>query len=293
MSIHDDARSLMRAFHLAHSALKSRFIREWIPQRLTVTQFQALQHLNWYASSCGMTVGELAEHLGLAYSTVSNLVDRLEEQGWVLRQRDSEDRRRIYILLTDKARQLFQQHRERTHRFVSETIGRLSQEERQMLVKGLNHLVAVMESPQWPDYESFHPTMEDSERKRFQQALEGWLEARIGLIGRAYLFAALAEKQHDYELAGYLKQIAYDLVEHSCDLWRYMQDPPDLGVLLAELKHQRMMARDAALEAWRFADELNDERFANLIERARRDVRKHSRWLRHILERTKRKGSTP
>ncbi len=285
MDVQQDIRLIMRAIKQAHNAIKSHLVREWIPQRLTVTQFQALQHLSWYSDSEGMTIGELAEHLGLAYSTISNLVDRLESRGWVRRQRNPSDQRRIHILLTEQTKKLFEENRERAERFGSETIGRLSREERQMLLQGLNRLIAVMESPHWPDYESFHPAVKDSERQRFLSALDGWIDAKIGMIGKMYVLAAFAEEQHDYELTGYLKQAAHDLIGHIRELWVYIQDPPDLKLILEGMKVQRSIARDAALEAWRFADILEDQRFAELIDRTRQDVRKHIQWFHQVLKR--------
>jgi MarR family transcriptional regulator, organic hydroperoxide resistance regulator len=43
--------------------------------------------------SSGLTLKHLRRHIGLAYSTVSGIVDRLEKQGLVERHADSGDRR--------------------------------------------------------------------------------------------------------------------------------------------------------------------------------------------------------
>ena len=287
MGIHDDARLIMKALKRAHHALHSRSAKEWSPQLLTPTQFQALLHLHWSSSADGLTIGEIVEQLGLAYSTVSNLVDRLEEHGWVERHRNPSDQRRIHILLTEKARSLFEQNREQTERFVSETIGRLSGEERQTLIDSLNRLITVMKSTAMnsPECRKPLPKADDSEQRRFRRAVDGWIEAKISMIGRASVLAAFAEEEHEYEIAGYLKQMAHDLIEQTRSLWIYVQDPPDISAMLRDLKTQQTMSRDAALEAWRFADSLDDERFSSLIASARRDARKHKQWFRQMLER--------
>ena len=44
-----------------------------------------------------MSAGELARQSGLATASVTNLVDRLEEKGFVKRVRDTEDRRRVLV----------------------------------------------------------------------------------------------------------------------------------------------------------------------------------------------------
>ncbi|HEY7636251.1 MAG TPA: MarR family transcriptional regulator [Gemmatimonadales bacterium] len=44
-----------------------------------------------------MSAGEIASHSGLATASVTNLLDRLEQKGFVRRVRDTEDRRRVLV----------------------------------------------------------------------------------------------------------------------------------------------------------------------------------------------------
>lgn len=44
-----------------------------------------------------MAAGEIADHTGLASASVTSLVDRLEEKGFVRRVRDPRDRRRVIV----------------------------------------------------------------------------------------------------------------------------------------------------------------------------------------------------
>jgi DNA-binding MarR family transcriptional regulator len=44
-----------------------------------------------------LTAGELAEHTGLAPASVTGIIDRLEQGGWVRRRRDPVDGRRVVI----------------------------------------------------------------------------------------------------------------------------------------------------------------------------------------------------
>src|SRR5687768_12407005 len=46
-----------------------------------------------------LTAGEIGAHLGLSSGAVTGLVDRLEANGWVRRERDPEDRRRVVVHL--------------------------------------------------------------------------------------------------------------------------------------------------------------------------------------------------
>jgi predicted transcriptional regulator len=45
------------------------------------------------------TAGELSEHAGLAPASVTGILDRLEDRGWIRRSRDEADRRRVVVAL--------------------------------------------------------------------------------------------------------------------------------------------------------------------------------------------------
>ncbi|RXT13707.1 MarR family transcriptional regulator [Ammoniphilus sp. CFH 90114] len=49
-----------------------------------------------------MTIGEISKTIDLSYSTVSGIVDRLERNGLVIRKRDHQDRRVVWVSLTDQ-----------------------------------------------------------------------------------------------------------------------------------------------------------------------------------------------
>ena len=51
-----------------------------------------------------LTAGQLAEQTGLTSGAVTTVIDRLEASGYARRTRDTTDRRRIYVELTDEAR---------------------------------------------------------------------------------------------------------------------------------------------------------------------------------------------
>src|SRR5207249_87527 len=51
-----------------------------------------------------LTAGELAKETGLTTASITGVVDRLEEAGYVRRERDTRDRRRVVVhLILDKA----------------------------------------------------------------------------------------------------------------------------------------------------------------------------------------------
>jgi DNA-binding MarR family transcriptional regulator len=62
-----------------------------------------LRGLDWLTEG-PMSAGELSEATGLSTAATTTLLDRLEEKGYIRRERDPEDRRRIRAELTDEGR---------------------------------------------------------------------------------------------------------------------------------------------------------------------------------------------
>jgi len=58
-----------------------------------------LNCLNLLALSGHLTAGELARRTGLTTASITGVLDRLEDAGFVQRQRDSQDRRRVLVYL--------------------------------------------------------------------------------------------------------------------------------------------------------------------------------------------------
>lgn len=70
---------------------------------LTLQQHQALLFIIGYPGREQVTIGELAERLQIHHHSAVGLVDRLEEQGLVERSHKGEDRRQVFISLTDNS----------------------------------------------------------------------------------------------------------------------------------------------------------------------------------------------
>jgi DNA-binding MarR family transcriptional regulator len=63
-------------------------------------QHQALLAIKGYPGGVRVTVGDLAERLGIRHHSAVGLVDRLVESGYLIRRTDAEDRRRAILRLT-------------------------------------------------------------------------------------------------------------------------------------------------------------------------------------------------
>jgi DNA-binding MarR family transcriptional regulator len=100
-----------------------------------------LQHL---ALSGPLTVGEAARHFGRAQSAVSELVDRLESDGLVARLRDTRDKRRVLVWLTDAGQALLAKERQvLSPELAGAAVARMKPAARRALVAGMEALVAA------------------------------------------------------------------------------------------------------------------------------------------------------
>jgi DNA-binding MarR family transcriptional regulator len=70
-----------------------------------------------------LTAGRLAQEAGLTTGAVTFMLDRLEETGMVVRRRDTEDRRRVWVEIVPEARQRL----EELQQPVAEAMRRVSQ----------------------------------------------------------------------------------------------------------------------------------------------------------------------
>lgn len=104
---------------------------------LTVPQFgilEALHHLG------PLSLGELAEKLLVTGGNVTYVMDRLEEQGLVYRDRSIEDRRVIQAKLTPKGRKLISEVFPPHAAFVKGMVSHLEPDEREELRRLLKKL---------------------------------------------------------------------------------------------------------------------------------------------------------
>jgi DNA-binding MarR family transcriptional regulator len=75
---------------MLHGAIAARF-------ELSATDLKALDVLQRVGR---LTAGEIAAHTRLATASVTSLIDRLEVKGFVKRERDAKDRRRVVVAPT-------------------------------------------------------------------------------------------------------------------------------------------------------------------------------------------------
>jgi DNA-binding MarR family transcriptional regulator len=102
-----DAEELGRLFPAIYLRLHARLPKRG--HRPPAAALAVLQHL---AMAGPLTIGEAARHFDRAQSVVSELVDRLSDEGLVDRIRDERDRRRVLVWMTKAGQELLERDRE-------------------------------------------------------------------------------------------------------------------------------------------------------------------------------------
>lgn len=90
----------------------------------------------------GMTQSELAERLSVQGATVTNMLQRLEETGLVLRRRDADDNRLVRVYITDPGRAKEQELTEQFHAMQETIFKNISNDERVELRRLLQQVLA-------------------------------------------------------------------------------------------------------------------------------------------------------
>lgn len=104
---------------------------------ISMPQLGLLINISRGASS----VTELAEKLGVTSAAVSQMLERLVQQGMILRTEDPHDRRARQMTLTDKSRQLVLESLNARQGWLDEVSQALSEDEKIRVTEGLNILI--------------------------------------------------------------------------------------------------------------------------------------------------------
>jgi DNA-binding MarR family transcriptional regulator len=112
---------------------------------LTMAQLRALMVLD---DSGHLTVGQLAERLGIGMPATSSIVDRLVEEGLADRHQDPDDRRRIVVHPTKQGSGRIDTMRQGPREVLEALVGRLDPVERGHLLEALRALVRAAEDMQ-------------------------------------------------------------------------------------------------------------------------------------------------
>lgn len=108
---------------------------------------EALAVLRHLQRSGPLSMSEAARHFDRAPSAISELMDRIEANGWIARSVDGRDRRRILIWLTDAGLALLARSSEvLSQQALGQALARMDPLQREQLLAGLRALVQAAET---------------------------------------------------------------------------------------------------------------------------------------------------
>lgn len=85
-------------------------------------------------------MSSIAKQLSVTVGTLTISMNSLVKKGYVVRQRGSEDRRVVYISLSEKGKLAYEHHAAFHKKMIDATINRLDEEETKVLIKALSNL---------------------------------------------------------------------------------------------------------------------------------------------------------
>ncbi|MBY0124006.1 MarR family transcriptional regulator [Bacillus sp. S/N-304-OC-R1] len=105
--------------------------------KITPPQFVALQ---WLFEEGDMTIGELSNKMYLAFSTTTDLVDRMEKNNLVKRVKDPNDRRVVRIHLLEEGERIIDECIKKRQLYLKEVLVNFTDDEVQLLKNNLTRL---------------------------------------------------------------------------------------------------------------------------------------------------------
>ncbi|RBP91362.1 DNA-binding MarR family transcriptional regulator [Cytobacillus firmus] len=116
-------------------------VKNQIGSDLTNDQHFTLRYIN-QVGSC--TSSELAEVFDVKKSAITAMITRMWEKGLIQRTRDENDRRVVYLTLTEKGSELYVKAEEKIHNLVESLINRFDQAEIQQFIETFEKLDKVL-----------------------------------------------------------------------------------------------------------------------------------------------------
>ncbi len=104
---------------------------------ITPAQFDALVLAS---DGRNLTIGDLSAKLGLAYSTTTDLVDRLERRNFVERSRDHEDKRVVRLSVSAEGDALIDRVLQTRRQYLGRVLSHSNSSEQDMLMQALTML---------------------------------------------------------------------------------------------------------------------------------------------------------
>ena len=107
-------------------------------KEISKTEMDILLHLKF--SKKNLNPSELSDLLGLSRSSITLLLNEMEEKGYLKRVLDSDDRRRMNVVLSPKGKQIIKKHFEKFYGNIKETLCKIGESDAKELLRILKKI---------------------------------------------------------------------------------------------------------------------------------------------------------
>lgn len=114
---------------------------------LTGPQLIVIREIGYYGP---MTIGELAKRISLSQATVTTIIDRLERKNLAVRVRGSEDKRRVYVDITQEAQKALENHPNVFQESFIRQFESLEDWEQNLILSSIQRIAAMMKTEAIP-----------------------------------------------------------------------------------------------------------------------------------------------
>ncbi|WP_174616164.1 MarR family winged helix-turn-helix transcriptional regulator [Virgibacillus ihumii] len=123
-------------------------MKEKIHSDITTDQFATLQYIQKH-EECTST--DIAHAFGVGKSAVTAQITRLYEKDLIKRVRDENDRRNVYLYVTEKGIKLIEYTEEEIYTEIGKYLGHFDEEEITEFISSLEKLASIMEREDKPE----------------------------------------------------------------------------------------------------------------------------------------------
>lgn len=114
----------------------------WTKLDITISQLKILMLLSYNKE---MTTGQLAESLDVSLPNMTGIIDRLSQQGYLIRNKSEKDRRMILLKLSDKAEEKLTELKQSKHSSFHKIEASLSDIEKEVIKLGFKVFIDAIE----------------------------------------------------------------------------------------------------------------------------------------------------
>jgi len=133
---------VVRLFSEINKVIKQNMRHDFGKVGITIPQGIVIGTLMRYGE---MKISELSRKVNLSNSTISGIIDRLENQELVVRTRSEQDRRLVHVNVTPKAAELFNGVHKKAEEIFAGLLSAGTDEELEKIAEGLSILKKILD----------------------------------------------------------------------------------------------------------------------------------------------------